>query len=59
MADNVTALREEVQMLREALIAMGRQLPGALVASDVSSRFLTHLPAEMAHYELRLRKEGE
>ncbi|MEH3121143.1 MAG: MazG-like family protein [Sphingomonas phyllosphaerae] len=46
------AQEAECRQLRKALIAMGRMIPGVLLADDVSSDFLATLPDEMAHYHL-------
>jgi hypothetical protein len=48
-----TEANAEVERLREALIAMGRMIPGVMVSDRASNDFLTKLPEEMAHYHLR------
>jgi hypothetical protein len=42
----------ENHQLRNALIAMGRMIPGVMLADQVSSDFLGNLPDELAHYTL-------
>jgi len=50
----------EVTRLREALIAMGRQIPGCALADDVSTEFLLLLlPEEMRLWKERSASEAE
>jgi hypothetical protein len=40
-------LAGEVEALRGSLLLVGRRLPGVLLADDVSSEFLAHVPDEL------------
>jgi hypothetical protein len=49
----------EVTRLREALIAMGRQIPGCVLHDDAQTDFLMLLPEEMRLWKERTASEAE